>query len=489
MADASPLGDRRAGLLLHPTSLPGPYAQGDIGVEARNFVDFLAAAGFRVWQMLPVGPADGAGSPYSAFSTHAGNPELIDIGGLVEMGWLLPAEAEAPGGDAAFRRRCLQLAGGRFFDAGAEREGLAAFRERHARWLEDFALFSALKQHFSGRPWFEWPEPLRLRDPDALAAARDTHAAAIDQVVFEQYVFECQWQALRGHARERGVALFGDLPIFVARDSAEVWSEPGYFKLDAHGQCRVVAGVPPDYFSATGQRWGNPVYRWDRLEADDFGWWKARMATQLARFDLVRIDHFRGLESAWEIPAESEDATRGRWVEAPGRALLEALHAHFDALPLVAEDLGVITPAVDALREAFDLPGMRILQFAFDSDARNPYLPHNHAANTVVYTGTHDNDTTRSWAEGLDAATAARVADYLGEPGEAMPWPLVRAALASVARLAVVPMQDVLALGGEARMNTPGTEAGNWRWRFQWSQVGDGLAGYLARLNALYGRG
>jgi 4-alpha-glucanotransferase len=309
-------------------------------------------------------------------------------------------------------------------------------------------------------------------------------------VRFEQFDFFRQWHALKEYANHKGILLFGDLPIFVAHDSADVWAQQDYFQLDDGGRPTVVAGVPPDYFSATGQRWGNPHYRWDRMRQDGFRWWLVRFEIQLRLFDLVRIDHFRGFEAYWEIPAGHDTAMGGRWVQAPGDALFEVLRRHFDTLPVVAEDLGVITPEVEALRLRHGFPGMRILQFAFDGGSANPYLPHNHRHMTVVYTGTHDNDTTVGWYGSLSEATRRYMEEYLHSAGEEpMPWPLIRAAMASVANLAVIPMQDVLALDGTHRMNTPGKPDGNWRWRFKWDQINDGTAGKLRRLSELYGRG
>lgn len=466
------------GVLLHPTSLPA----GDLGADAYRFVDFLAETGASVWQTLPLGPTHASGSPYHALSAHAGNPRLVSLALLVEWGWLGSAEGD--------RRVRLHEAyeGFRQRGGGDAQAAYEAFKRDARTWLEDYALFGALRKENGSRPWWEWEPALRDREPSALAAASTRLAGDIEQVRFEQFVFARQWRELRTRARERGILLFGDMPIFVAHDSAEVWAHREYFKLDARGQPTVVAGVPPDYFSATGQRWGNPLYRWSRLKRDGFAWWLERLATEIERFDLVRVDHFRGFEACWEIPAADATAENGRWVKVPGRALFRAMLARIDRLPLVAEDLGLITPAVERLRRSFRLPGMCVLQFAFDGDAANPYLPHRHEPDRVVYTGTHDNDTTRAWFEALPAESQLRVMDYLGFPTEPMPLPLVRAALASVARLAIVPMQDILGLGRGHRMNTPGTQQGNWQWRFDWSQVAPGLAESLRRMVEMYGR-
>lgn len=487
--EASPFATRRAGILLHPTSLPGSAA-GALGAGARRFVDFLAAAGVSVWQMLPLGPTHADLSPYQCTSVHAGNPRLICLHGLAERGWLehLPAPRVEPPPDWHAVQLKAAHAGFRERAQADDRHAFEAFSERHCAWLDDFALYEALRGEHGRRGWSDWPVALRDREPEAIVAARTRLAPVIAQVRFEQFVFFTQWHALRDYAARRGILLFGDMPIFVAYDSAEVWAHREYFRVDTEGRLEVVAGVPPDYFSATGQRWGNPHYRWDRIEQDGFRWWIDRMRTQRELFDLIRIDHFRGFEAHWEIPAHAETAVDGQWVKGPGERLFQALLDTFHDLPLIAEDLGIITAEVDALRVRFGLPGMKILQFAFGGAADNPYLPHNHERLSVVYTGTHDNDTSLGWYAGLDQATCAHLHEYLGHPHESMPWPLIRAAFASVAALAVVPLQDVLALGSEHRMNTPGVTEGNWRWRFHWDQLPEELAEKLRGLAALYGR-
>jgi len=485
------LDRRRAGVLLHPTSLPGGVGWGDLGPDARRFIDFLAGHGFSVWQMLPLGPTHEDGSPYHSLSVHAGNPLLISLERLGEDGWLDPHVAAAPADDpAGFRRACLRNAHDRFASRAPmeDQRALSEFVYAERHWLEDYALYEALRTSHGGMPWWNWPAPQRDRDPKALAAAHARYATDISRVRFEQFVFARQWNELKEHAARQGVMLFGDLPIFVAHDSAEVWAHREYFQLDDDGQPRVVAGVPPDYFSAHGQRWGNPLYDWGRMEADGFRWWGDRLATDFRRFDLVRIDHFRGFDACWEIPATETTAIHGRWVEAPGEALFVSLRARFGALPLVAEDLGLITPEVIALRARHGFPGMRVLQFAFDGDAGNPYLPHNHDPESVVYTGTHDNDTTLAWFQDLTAGQQLRVIEYLGYPNEPMPQPLMRAALASIARLAILPMQDLLLLGHGHRMNTPGTSAHNWRWRFSWEQISSQCGDWLRRVVRMYGR-
>ena len=484
------LEQRRAGVLLHPTSLPGGVGNGDLGDDAHRFVDFLSQAGFSVWQMLPLGPTHRDGSPYTALSLHAGNPMLISLDRLVEWGWLDSDRSGDKENVAAYRIEQLARAHTNFIQRAtdSDRQAFEAFIKREADWLEDYALYRALRREYTGQAWYQWPEPLRDRKPEALAAAHGRLSDELEQVCFEQFVFARQWEALRAHAVKRNLLLFGDMPIFVAHDSVDVWTQREYFQLDDAGQPTVVAGVPPDYFSALGQRWGNPLYRWDRMHADGFRWWIERMTTEFRRFDLLRVDHFRGFEACWEIPASDTTAVNGQWVKAPGDALFESLLRHFGSLPLVAEDLGLITPEVLAMRDKYELPGMEILQFAFDSDAQNPYLPHNHRKASVVYTGTHDNDTTLGWFEELPAEQQLRVVEYLGYPHEPMPWPIIRAALVSVSQLAIIPMQDLLTLGRGQRMNTPGTSEGNWGWRFSWEQLSPGLAERLKRMADGYGR-
>ncbi|GAB6067469.1 4-alpha-glucanotransferase [Methylothermus subterraneus] len=481
--DTSVLQRRRAGILLHPTSLPSA----SLGRDAWRWVEFLAACGLSVWQVLPLGPTHVDASPYQSLSAHAGNPALIDWRWVVERGWLSLAQLE---GNPPLRRALLAgaYAAFRANEKGKLAEEFDKFVRFHAYWLEDYALFTALRGCFDSQPWWEWPLKYRHRDEASLARIRNRLEREIDQIRFEQFLFFQQWQELRRHAHQHGVLLFGDMPIFVAADSADVWAKREYFRLDREGLPTVVTGVPPDYFSSTGQRWGNPHYNWEALQADGFSWWIERVHTQLELFDWIRIDHFRGFEACWEIPAECETAVRGRWVEVPGQALLEAIQTRFGKLPLVAENLGVITPEVEALRKRFGLPGMLVLQFAFDGGADNPYLPHNHEADNVVYTGTHDNDTTLAWFQSLDSRRQAYVYEYLGWPREAMPWALIRAAFASIAAVAVVPLQDVLGLGRGHRMNTPGTLSGNWRWRFSWEQLKPEHEDRIRRLVELYDR-
>jgi len=468
---------RRAGILLHPTSLPSGRLDGD----AHRFVDFLADAGASVWQMLPLAPTHRDRSPYHCLSVHALNPLLLSQERL--------ARSAGPGAAPVGRDRCLDqaLATLRRPPAAAQRAAFEDFCATQAYWLEDFALYCALRARYRGRPWWKWPVALRDREPPALAAAAADLADAMKRTRLEQFLVAGQFAELRVHAQRRGVRLFGDMPIFVAHDSADVWARRAYFKLDADGRAAVVAGVPPDYFSASGQRWGNPHYDWARMQADGFRWWQERMAAELERFDLVRVDHFRGFEASWEIPAAEPTAIHGHWAPAPGDALFTALGARFGELPLVAEDLGIITPEVTALRRRHGLPGMLVLQFAFDGGPDNPYLPQHHVEHAVVYTGTHDNDTSLSWFEGMDETARQAVLDTL-KPAEPMPRALVRAALGSVARLAMIPMQDVLGLGAGHRMNTPGTTRGNWKWRFRWDQLSGEITEWWRRAVAASGR-
>ncbi len=480
---AGVLDRRRAGVLLHATSLPDAR-HGALGSAARSFVDWLADAGFTVWQLLPLGPVGADRSPYYARSNHAGDPALIDLEEFVRAGLIEPGEA-----DSADRAATIGRAAARLREQGGEgAAAFAAFGARAAGWLGDYALFTAIQAREQGRPWWEWPEALKRRDAAALDNARRELAAAAAAVVDAQYFFHAQYERLRAYARERGVHLFGDIPIYVAPDSVEVWSHPELFELDGDGRPTAVAGVPPDYFSSDGQRWGNPLFRWDEHERTGFAWWIERLSAQFELFDLVRIDHFRGLESYWAVPATAPTAAAGEWRPAPGRALLARALEVFGRLEVVAEDLGVITPEVERLRDDFGLPGMRVAQFGFDGNSANIHLPHNWVPRSIAYTGTHDNDTTVGWFAGLDATARAEVRDYLAAPEGQEAVELTRAVLGSVATLAVVPMQDLLGLGRAARMNTPGTTVGNWTWSFAWADVPTGLSRACRRVNELYGR-
>jgi 4-alpha-glucanotransferase len=453
---------RRAGVLLHATSLlSADGADSAFGARARRWIDWLAAAGFSVWQLLPLGPTGPDGSPYWVRSDRAGEPRLLG-------------------------RACARTAG--HGEGQSAARAVAEFRGRCADWLEDYALFVALAESQSGRPWWQWPAALRDRDPGMLALARAEHATRIDEVIEEQYRFEREWRAVREYANARGVRLFGDLPIYLAPDSVDVWAHREVFQLDATGRPLAVAGVPPDYFAATGQLWGNPLYDWGELERTDFAFWRARLRHQLARFDVLRIDHFRGLVAHWAVPAGAPDARGGSWHRSPGRALLEAVQQDFPDLPFIAEDLGEITPEVVRLRTEFGLAGMRVLQFGFDGDPDNVHLPHNYTRDSVAYPGTHDNDTSVGWYGSLDAATLKRVDDYLRVGRGEMPEPILRGVLGSVADLAVLPMQDLLGLDSAARLNTPGTVGHNWSWRLDEHALSEELARRFAHLNRLFGR-
>ncbi|MDX8389884.1 MAG: 4-alpha-glucanotransferase [Mariprofundaceae bacterium] len=462
---------RNSGILLHVSSLPGPFASGVLGAEARGFIDQLAASGCKVWQFLPVGPTHDHGSPYESLSTFAGNPAFIDLRDCVTNQWLdAPTLQQVIAGTCNMDTALTKAAKG-FFEQVENNQTLDKelnlFRCEHANWLEDFLLFFALKQAFNHKPWWQWPLPLRDREPEAMQAARHQYKDHIRQHLFEQFVFARQWQAIKLYAEHKSIQLFGDLPIYVAHDSADVWAHRELFTVNELGACDVVAGVPPDYFSESGQRWGNPLYRWDKVAENDFSWWIERVEHQLTRMHLMRIDHFRGLESCWAIPGDRQDGRIGEWLPVPGHELLMALKKKLGKLPFVAEDLGIITPEVDALRHGFNLPGMKILHFAFGSDEENPYLPHNHERSSVVYTGTHDNDTTLGWFASLPDDVHNHLAQHVDMQHDTMPWPLIHTAMASVAQLAIIPMQDVLALDSKARFNTPGTCDGNWSWRMQ----------------------
>jgi 4-alpha-glucanotransferase len=492
---------RRSGVLLHPTSLPGRYGIGDLGDEAYRFVDFLHSAKQSLWQVLPLGPTGYADSPYASFSSHAGNPLLVDLTRLVEAGDLsATALGDAPhfpsdhvdyGSVIDWKTGMLRQAARRFRSVAdrAQRAAFERFCDEKAHWLEDYALFMALKEAHDGAMWNTWEPPLVQRDPQALAARR----AALDEAIhfhkYAQYRFFEQWRALRSYANEQGILLVGDIPIFVAPDSADAWANPEIFYMDQQGHLTVVAGVPPDYFSETGQRWGNPLYRWDVIAADGFRWWIQRLRSVLELVDILRIDHFRGLETYWEIPADEPTAVHGRWVPGPSDAFFDALKVEFGPeLPIIAEDLGIITDAVRALRKRVGLPGMKVLHFAFSGGPEHEYLPHNYEQDYVVYLGTHDNDTTIGWYNSRDEREQSFVLRYLGRDGRDIVWSLMQLAFMSVASMAVVTAQDLLRLGSEARMNTPGTTGANWQWRYAPGALTDDIARWLGELTATYGR-
>ncbi len=484
---------RSAGILLHPTSLPGPHGIGSFGTDAIRFLDFLAEAGLSIWQFLPLGPTGYGNSPYQCFSAFAGNPLLIDDptegpefpAHSVDFGRVIPYKQER------LRRRTAEL---------RPDDDYRAFVEHESDWLEDYALFMALKAAHDGVAWTEWEPGAALREPDAIEAWRIRLADRVEHYRREQWLFHSQLAAIKRAAAVRNIRLMGDLPIYVAHDSADVWAHRSLFKLDHLGRLLVQAGVPPDYFSETGQLWGNPIYDWEEMKRRDYDWWIRRVRAAFASFDLVRIDHFRGFEAYWEVPSTEPTAVNGRWVEGPGVDLLSAIASALGPLPIVAENLGLITPAVEALREEFGYPGMSVLQFAFGTDGQsNTFLPHRYTHEQVVYTGTHDNDTTLGWWTAVGAGDSTRTElavtkerdhamRYLGTDGHDMPWPLIRAAFASVAATALVPMQDVLSLGSEARMNLPGRPSGNWEFRFSWDRVTPEIVARLAELRSLYER-
>lgn len=491
---------RVSGILLHPTSFPGRYGIGDLGDQAFRFVDWLATAGVQLWQTLALGPTGYADSPYASFSAFAGNHMLISPDRLLDQGDLLaedvadipsfPNEGVDFGRVIAFKTGLLRKAAQRFFAQASpdRRHAFDQFSHDNRRWLDDYALFMAVKAEHNLVAWTSWESESALRHPQALNGWRNTLADQIRFHKYTQYQFSHQWRALRRYANEHNVRILGDIPIFVAHDSADVWAHSELFFLDEHGEPTRVAGVPPDYFSATGQRWGNPLYRWDLMKERGYSWWIDRVRHAFSLVDILRIDHFRGFEAFWEIPASEPTAVVGSWVKGPGAELFRALQGALGELPIIAEDLGVVTPEVVALREQFNLPGMKVLQFAFDSDATNPYLPFNLERDCVIYTGTHDNNTTRGWFDGQSEELKHKVRLYLGSDAHDIAWEMIRLALGSVADIAVIPLQDLLNLGIEGRMNLPGEPGGNWQWRFLPGALDEELAGRIKALIEIYGR-
>ncbi len=495
---------RRSGILLHLTSLPSPYGIGDLGPGAYRFVDFLAEAGQSLWQILPLNPTSpGSGnSPYSSFSAFAGNPLLLSPDRLVEEGYLVPDDFEnSPlfnDGKVEYetasthKHKLLRKAFARFAQGNREVCGFTGFCRENAYWLDDYALFVALKEHFEGIEWHAWPPEIRQRTGESLREWRERLADRILAEEFFQYLFFEQWSALKSYGNQRNVQIIGDLPIYVSDDSVEVWANPMLFQLDDEQRPMFVAGVPPDYFSITGQLWGNPVYRWDVLKESGYRWWVQRFEHNLRLFDTVRVDHFRGFVGYWAIPGAETTAINGKWEPAPAHDFFATLLKRFSSLPIIAEDLGVITPDVTELMTCFGFPGMRVLQFAFSEDLpTNPYAPHNHTRNALVYTGTHDNNTTRGWFEKeLDQGAKARLWHYLGRnvTGAEVSWELIRLAMMSVCATAIIPMQDILGLGEEARLNVPGVAHGNWVWRLLPEQLTSEVAERLREMSSLYGR-
>jgi 4-alpha-glucanotransferase len=471
---------RSAGVLLHISSLPS----GNIGADAYKFIDFLASIGASVWQTLPINmPAND--SPYQCISTHAGNPNYICYKKLIDDGLLNADEANLTS------ERIFEIAYERFLTDHPTAE-FNEFCESEHFWLDDFAIYLLLRKQFDYSCWNTWPDIFKHREKDSLNQFSSDHAHALEVVKFTQYLFFTQWAKLKEYAKQKKVQLFGDIPIFVAYDSADVWAQPYLFKLDKNKEMTVVAGVPPDYFSETGQRWGNPHYDWQEMEKNHFIWWLSRIETLTHLFDMVRIDHFRGLEAAWEIPANEPNAIKGTWVKAPGDALLATIQVHFPDIQLIAEDLGIITNEVNALRLKYGLPGMKILQFAFSGEDNNPYLPHNIEENSVTYTGTHDNDTTLGWYQSINENERHQLEAYLDNADEkkpiVMPFTLIDVALKTKSQLVIIPMQDVLELGTEHRMNVPGTTEGNWQWHFNWDQLNESRVNQFAEAIRQCGR-
>ncbi len=500
---------RASGILLHPTSLPGPFGIGDFGPSAHDFVDFLVRSGQSIWQVLPLGPTGYGNSPYSGYSAFAGNPLLVSPEKLVAAGLLAENDLDgvaAPEGVVDFERArplkdsllCKAYENYRQNSGSPLQTQFEHFVNKNNAWLDDYALFRALKHQFAEASWSDWEPPLAHRESKAIARARESLHQEIEAQKFFQFLFFRQWHALKAYANERGIRIVGDIPIFVAHDSADVWTNPQQFKLDEQGRPLVVAGVPPDYFSDTGQLWGNPIYNWDQMIRNGFDWWVARVRANLRMFDLLRIDHFRGFAACWEVPAGDTTAERGRWVEAPGRKLFDAIRNALGELPIIAEDLGVITPDVEQLRDDFNFPGMRVLQFAFSKDVSDLNLPHRYRKNVVAYTGTHDNDTTVGWFTSKDEGSTRTAEDvkserqfclrYLNSDGNEINWDFIRAVMASVADTAIIPLQDVLGLGSDARMNLPNSVEGNWKWRVKAGALTDEIVTRLESLSESYGR-
>ncbi|MBZ5552643.1 MAG: 4-alpha-glucanotransferase [Acidobacteriia bacterium] len=504
---------RSSGILLHPTSLPGRFGIGDFGPAAYRFADFLAGSSQHVWQMLPLGPTGYGDSPYQCFSAFAGNPLLISLEKLVEMGILsskdlegapqFPAHEVDYGRVIDFKVGLLKKAYHNFKSEASEsgRGDLEAFSRINAWWLDDYSLFMAVKEAHAAAVWTRWDAPIAMRHPEAVERWNRELADKVEARKFWQYLFFTQWDALKRYCHDRGIRIMGDIPIFVAHDSADVWGHRKLFSLDDHGNPHIVAGVPPDYFSATGQLWGNPLYRWNVIARTGYKWWVDRFRAILSLVDIIRLDHFRGFEAYWEIPAAETTAIHGRWVKGPGAKLFKALQKALGELPIVAENLGVITPEVEQLRNQFGFPGMAVLQFAFGTDPQAPgFRPHNYPRNCVVYTGTHDNDTTMGWWTSAGTTDSTRSSEdirrerdftlkFLGTDGAEMNWVFIRRVLASVADLAMIPLQDVLGLGSEARMNLPSRPHGNWRWRFTSDMLTDQIRERLKELTVIYDRG
>jgi len=503
---------RASGILLHPTSLPGPHGVGDLGPEAYRFVDFLHSAGHKLWQVLPLNPTGYGDSPFQCFSASAGNPLLLNLDRLVEQGILSatdlnefpewPLETVDYGNVITFKMPLLKKAAINFLKNGPahDRRRFEDFCQANANWLDDFALFMAVKDTQNLVAWTHWPADIAARKPEAIRDWTSRLAPEIEAIKYWQFEFTHQWQALREYAGERNIRIIGDIPIYVAHDSADVWANRDFFWLDDKGNASKISGVPPDYFSATGQLWGNPIYNWELLKKTNYKWWVDRFRSAMRLYDIMRIDHFRGFEAYWEVPGGESTATNGQWVKGPGAELFSVVQSELGELPIIAENLGVITPEVEAIRTQFNFPGMAILQFAFGNDPQGPsFRPHNYERNLVAYTGTHDNDTTAGWWSSKGAGDSIRTADdvlkehafaraYLGLKNGEIHWALIRAILASVANTAIIPLQDVLGLGSKARMNLPGTSSGNWRWRARPDALTADVAARLREMNSVYDR-
>ncbi|OYT87255.1 MAG: 4-alpha-glucanotransferase [Burkholderiales bacterium PBB6] len=494
------LPPRTSGVLLHVTSLPSPHGIGDFGPGAYHFVDWLQSAGQSLWQLLPTTPIGPANSPYQSVSAFAGSPLMVAFEPLVAKGWMSAPQLPDGGFNVyrveyekvvPWRMAQLRLAAEGFFARGskADHKAFETWADAQRSWLDDYGLFMALETVHGGQPWWTWAPKLRDRDAAQMKAARRTHAAEIRFWEFVQWCFDTQCAAVKAYANERGIGIVGDLPIFIAHHSADCWARPDLYFLDDNCQPTVVAGVPPDVFSVDGQRWGNPLYRWDRMAEENFAWWTARVCRALEQADVFRIDHFRGFAGYWEVPASAPTAATGEWVPGPGQALFEAIERELGSLPIIAEDLGVITPDVVALRDGCNFPGMRILQFAFGADGDQEFLPHNYVPHTVVYTGTHDNETVRGWWHNAPERERIYAGTYLACGEHDVHWGMIRAAANSVASMAIFPLQDVLGLDGSHRMNLPGSVEGNWAWRFDWHMVGSEPGRVLGVITAASGRG
>ena len=492
MNECNLLSSRRAGVLLHPTSLPGPHEFGDVGYDANKFIDFLSEAGISAWQVLPLGPTHSDLSPYRAYSAHAGNPNLISLQKLCDKSWLDKTTIRNYSNNSKnLKSRCLRDAYHHFLTKAEyeDQQYFEAFKVQQKYWIDDYVLFVCLRQHFNHLCWNKWPIEFRDCHSETLAEFSHRFKTELDLQKFIQFVFFSQWTDLKNYANKKNIIIIGDIPIFVALDSADVWANRDYFSIDESGSPIFVAGVPPDYFSETGQRWGNPHYRWKNLQRDNFSWWIQRIKTQHILFDAIRIDHFRGLVQYWEIAATESTAQSGQWISAPGKELLETISHKFPDACIVVEDLGTITPDVEQLRDEFNLPGMRILQFAFDGSENNPHLPRNYSKNSIAYTATHDNNTTIGWYNSLSEDTKRYVNEIINHSELPMPWPLIHTTLASPSNTAIIPMQDILELDETCRMNIPGSvNQQNWRWRFDWNQIKVKTKENIADLINIYNR-